>query len=198
LHCNDCHSTGYSAHGGNNEYILQTATSENPAAEHTGPTEYVCIKCHVGAPYTDNTHVGNASDFQHSSHATGTNRLSNFTGGNNMGHITGIACLNCHDGAIGFGGAHGVPDATYTAGPQPTGGQGTYNKRRFLPGSGLRYYDPANGQAGGDADWYYVDGMGDATNQCYTLTNTTTISNCNKHDAGTALGFRNVRRPVEY
>ena len=105
--------------------------------------------------------------------------------------MTGIACLNCHDGAIGFGGIHGFTDATYTAG----GSGGTYNKRRFMPGSGLRYYDPNSGAAGGDADWSTAS----AANKCYTLSAETSMSSCTKHSGGTNMNKRNVpTRPVDY
>lgn len=192
MHCTDCHSTAYSAHGGNNEYLLQTAASENPTAEHASDTEYVCLKCHPN--YTGGgTHTGSTADFIHSSGLTGTARSS----GNN-GHITGIACLNCHDGAVGFGGVHGVPNASYTAGVNGSGA-GTYNKRRFLPGSGLRYYDPSNTHTSSTIDDDGTWGEATATNQCYTLGTANTTSSCTKHGtkAGSQNG-RNVRRPATY
>jgi len=136
LHCNDCHSTGYSGHGSANEYLLQTSAAENPTAEHTG-TDVVCLKCHLGG-YNTTSHFGNGQDYQHTSDLVGAAR---YNPASNDGHATGIGCLNCHDGAVGFGGAHGLPDAVYQSGPSGSGG-GYQMKRRFLPGSGLRYYDP--------------------------------------------------------
>ena len=190
LHCNDCHSTAWSAHGSANEYLLQTATAANPAAEHTGPTDYVCVKCHVNGSYNGTTgnHVGNASDYVHSSASTGTARI---TGGNG-GHITGIACLNCHDGAVGFGGIHGFPNTTYSAG----GSGGTYNKRRFMPGSSLRFYDPSVANTTGtDAGWESATN----DNKCYTQSsNTGSMGGCVKHGGGTNANARNTRRPVTY
>lgn len=132
FHCNDCHSTGYSNHGSNNEYLLQTSAAENPTTEHTGDN-YVCLKCHIGG-YNTTGHFGNAGDYEHSSDQTGAARMTA-----NDGHYTGIGCLNCHDGAVGFGGIHGLADATYTS------GEGIDHwKRRFLPGSGLAFYAPGS------------------------------------------------------
>ncbi|RII25647.1 MAG: hypothetical protein CXR31_13845 [Geobacter sp.] len=182
LHCNDCHSTGYSTHGSANEYLLQTATAENPTAEYTGLTDVVCSKCHPSSSYAGGgNHTGNSGDLVWTPGSTGAARAS----GN--GHITGIACLNCHDGNVGFGGIHGFPNATYTA------GVGTHSKRRFMPGSGLYKYAPSITLTG-DAGW----DMASPDNKCYTLGTATSISACTKHSSGTNMGGRNVRRPVTY
>ncbi len=196
LHCNDCHSTAFSSHGGNNEYFLQTATEENPSAEHTTWTEYVCIKCHVGVPYSSGTaHTQNGTNYQHDSTLTGINRADT-----NL-HRAGMTCLNCHDGLVGFGGIHGFPDATFDA---STGGGdgGRYWKRRFLPGTGMDQPDPDVADGGGtdpnalDGSWetLTVDG------KCYNLGYDTNISGCVKH---TGMGQnwtidRTMARPVDY
>ena len=185
LHCSDCHSVAWSAHGSANEYLLQTATSENPTTEHTGLTDVVCVKCHASASYAGaGSHTGNGGDLVWTPGSTGATRAS----GN--GHITGIACLNCHDGNVGFGGIHGVPNATYTAG----GSGGTYNKRRFMPGSSLYMYDPDTGDAGTDAGWETAT----PANKCYTLGTAGTVGSCTKHATGTNASRRNTRRPVTY
>jgi predicted CxxxxCH...CXXCH cytochrome family protein len=189
LHCNDCHSTGYSSHGSANEYLLQTATEENPTVEHLAITSYVCQKCHSSTVYTTTgTHVGNSSDYQPQSNTTavGSARLSNTSKG--KGHITGIACLNCHDGDVGFGGIHGFPNATYTDGAGLT-----QNKRRFMPGAGLYKYVPS-ATISGDGAW----DMATPDNKCYTLGTATSMSACTQHSGGTSDGSRNVRRPVTY
>jgi hypothetical protein len=201
MNCADCHSVAFSAHGGNNEYMLQTAASENPSAEHTDPkldstNSYVCLKCHVeavgnyGAGGNAN-HTTNDVNIYHSSDAaTPADRY-----GNN-GHATGIACLVCHDGNVGFGGIHGFSDATYGAG-QGGSGEGTYNKRRFLPGSGLAYYDPSD-TVTGKAAWEMSTGT--SYQQCYTLGmgQETTITACTQHSMGTDQSFRNIQRTVDY
>jgi hypothetical protein len=193
LHCNDCHSTGYSSHGSANEYLLQTATEENPTTEHLAITSYVCMKCHTSSVYSGlGSHVGNGSDYQPQSNttATGSSRLSNT--GKGMGHITGIACLNCHDGAQPFGGVHGVGNSTYSAG----GSGGTYQRRRFMPGSGLRNYDPQNGATtDNSAAW---EGTASRTNQCYTLSGASSYSACTQHGGGTGGAGRNTSRPTTY
>ncbi|WP_243372284.1 CxxxxCH/CxxCH domain-containing protein [Geotalea sp. SG265] len=189
LHCNDCHSTAYSAHGSANEYLLQTATEENPTVEHLALTSYVCQKCHSSTVYTTTgTHVGNSSDYQPQSNTTavGSARLSNTSKG--KGHITGIACLNCHDGDVGFGGIHGFPNATYVDGAGLT-----QNKRRFMPGAGLYKYVPS-ATISGDGAW----DMATPDNKCYTLGTATSMSACTQHSGGTSDGARNVRRPVTY
>lgn len=199
LHCNDCHSSAWSSHGSANEYLLQLDYAENPTVEHTWNTAdangqtytYVCFKCHKESTYMGTgNHVSNSADYQHSSQYTGTARKTSAPNG--MGHMTGISCLNCHDGAVGFGGIHGFPDAQYTAGSGGSG-QGTYWKRRFMPGSGLIYYDPKDASALGDADWEATAG-----NKCYTLSSATTMSSCTKHDKGTSMNARDVVRKVDY
>lgn len=185
LHCNDCHSTAWSSHGSANEYLLQLATAANPTAEHLGLTDVVCSKCHPSGSYAGSgLHTGNGGDLVWTPGSTGATRAS----GN--GHITGIACLNCHDGNVGFGAIHGFPNATFTAG----GSGGTYNKRRFMPGSSLYMYDPDTGDAGTDAGWTTAT----AANKCYTISTAGSVSSCTKHSAGTAQSDRNVRRPVSY
>jgi hypothetical protein len=200
MFCTDCHSVAFSAHGGNNEYMLQawnsgtTTPIENPTAVHSDYTEYVCSKCHDEATGNyasggNSNHTSKESNMVHTAGQIGpANRL------NGEGHITGIACLNCHDGNVGFGGIHGFSDAQYTAG-EGGSGQGTYNKRRFLPGSGLAYYDPSD-TTNGDAAWEMTPGSSD--NQCYTLGTGTSISECTHHDKGTGLDFRNIQRNVDY
>jgi hypothetical protein len=194
MFCTDCHSVAFSAHGGNNEYMLQTNTVENPAGEHTDPgvdlaNSYVCFKCHIGPYSSDATHTGNGNNYVHSANLDGTARL------NNEGHMSGIACLNCHDGNVGFGGIHGFSDATFTAGEGGSGG-GTYNKRRFLPGSANAYYDPSDANAGGDADWQIAPGSAD--NVCYTIAAPSSITACTHHSMGANLNDRSVQRNVDY
>jgi hypothetical protein len=194
MNCADCHSVAFSAHGGNNEYMLQTAASENPAAEHANTSEYVCSKCHLeaGCYYGcgNSNHTTTESNMYYSADLDGTARA----GANK--HITGIACLNCHDGNVGFGGIHGFPDATWEAGEVGTGGGGTYNKRRFMPGSAIIGYDPSAANTSGDADWV----MAVPDNECYTLKSSTAITSCTQHGMNSqSENFRNIpTRPVDY
>jgi hypothetical protein len=191
LHCNDCHSTAYSAHGGYNEYLLQLATVEDPGptdttdnGEHTTASEYVCNKCHINGAYPEGggNHTGNTSEGgYHSSQNTGSNRASS------SAHIIGMTCANCHDGAVVWGGIHGFADASYTAG-QDGAGQGTYWKRRFLPGSSLLYYDPYTGDGdpadpnAGDTYWGQ-----NVERKCYTLGAANSISACKQHGKGSRM-----------
>jgi hypothetical protein len=187
----------YSAHGGNNEYLLQTSSEPNPTGEHASETDYVCLKCHINGNYDDGggDHSGSTSNYKHTSDQTGTNRSTT----SNDGHITGIACLNCHDGTIGFGGIHGFPDATFTASSNNSDG-GLYNKRRFLPGSGLDQYDPHDSDSPGpDPDVNDAAWQDSGNQQCYTLGTASSFSVCNQHTGmGTSLGKRNIVRDVDY
>jgi hypothetical protein len=185
--------------------MLQTAGEENPTAEHADASEYVCVKCHNNTiesrtgVYSQGEHTTSASNINHTADLVGTDRVN--TGDD--GHITGIACLNCHDGNIGFGAVHGFSDATYEAGPVGSGGEGTYYKRRFLPGSGLAGYDPSSGDGTptpptSDAAWEMTPNNAD--NTCYTLGmgQQTGISGCTQHGGGTNANFRGIQRPVDY
>jgi hypothetical protein len=136
-------------------------------------------------------HSQNEANFNHTANEDGAARIDR-----NDGHMTGIACLNCHDGNIGFGGIHGFSDATYTAGEFGVGGGGTYNKRRFLPGSALFGYDPSAANNSGDADWV----MATPDNECYTIKSSTAITDCTQHGMNSQdQSFRNIpTRPVDY
>jgi predicted CxxxxCH...CXXCH cytochrome family protein len=190
LHCNDCHSTGYSSHGSANEYLLQTATEENPTTEHLATTSYVCAKCHNSTKYTSGGHgPTNGGDWQPQSNTTAVGaaaRIANTAKG--FGHATGIACLNCHDGDVGYGGIHGFPNAIYT-----DGGGRSQNKRRFMPGAGLYKYAPSTSVAG-DGAW----DMAAPDNKCYTIGTETSMSGCTQHSGGTNDGVRATRRPITY
>ncbi len=194
IHCTDCHSTAYSGHGGNNEYMLQTATSENPSAEHASEDEYVCNKCHINGNYPNGSgnHTGNGGDLRHTSDQVGGNRVT----ANSNGHRSGIGCLNCHDGNVGWGGIHGFEDATYLDDEGAT-----YNKRRFLPGASQAFYDPdksdGNNSIPDDEDWEI--GPADADQRCITIGAPNSMTGCDHHSgSGTNHGARNLQRNVDY
>jgi hypothetical protein len=203
LHCADCHSVAFSAHGSANEYFLQrlaggTVLEENPTDEHQDVSEYVCYKCHTGNYSDAAAHSSSGSNF---AHTAAEDTLANRTSSD--GHGTGIACFNCHDGAVGWGGVHGFSDATYLAGDWDNqGNDGTYNKRRFLPGSSQQYYSPGS-STGANAETNDADWQGPTTGNgstCYTIDSAVTMSGCTKHNktGGESWGNRQIQRNVDY
>jgi hypothetical protein len=101
LHCADCHTVDYNAHGGTNGFMLQAASIDD-----------TCWLCHNASVYSDTGN--NPSPLTRWSHGNEGTAFDEGAGakigeyGANLGSI----CLNCHGGnpvTDGFGGIHGLP-----------------------------------------------------------------------------------------
>ncbi len=205
--CADCHTTDGAnttdgnAHGATSEYLLKDELGlaseglmelpKNPPPE---AARYGCLLCHAADYYaTDGNnwdHTANSADYQDYSGNSGSARLQT---GSKGGSIYGMACTNCHGGAVGgtqaapdsppeFGTIHGT---SQVFGVGVGGASSTREAYRFMNGNSMRFYDPG--------------GWSGTSITCYTLSaNIDGFGGCTKHGNSGAGHTKPFSRNLSY
>ena len=153
LHCADCHTVDYNAHGGVNGYMLQASSIDD-----------TCWLCHNSNVYSATGDSGSRFD-----HNVDSSRTMDPENGSLVGQYDtnfGSRCLLCHGGdpaVDGLGGIHGLP-------PTPTDWRTGEQRFRFQGGARLSFLPVDNWTGNG----------GDGT--CYTQSSGTSWAQCSSHE----------------
>jgi hypothetical protein len=184
MHCADCHTVDYNAHGGANGFMLQASSIDG-----------TCILCHNTNVYLNPAKGTTASRWDHNQDAGVWNDTKWVKLGEYDGNA-GSACLNCHGGdplTDGLGGIHGLPyDAAACEGSpgtsnpdcDPKSGEPRY---RFQGGTYMSH-QPGSWTQGGTG-----------TSTCYFAASDNPWSDCTQHSGTTQTGRTdqmNYDRPV--
>jgi hypothetical protein len=174
LHCADCHTVDYSAHGGAEGFMLQASSIDG-----------TCYLCHESTAYFNNTAGSTDTRWDHSLESSTMDAGQGAIIGQ-YGGTEGSVCLNCHGGYIGeggsfidgFGGIHGLPyDATAceaspgTGNPDcdPRSGEPRY---RFQGGSYMAHQPGSWTAAGGTSTCYFAGNKNQDWSNCAKHTGT--------------------------
>ncbi|UCH80676.1 MAG: cytochrome c3 family protein, partial [Nitrospiraceae bacterium] len=137
LHCADCHTVDYNAHGGANGFMLQASSIDD-----------TCYLCHNSNVYSNSSSGLTRWSHDNDSAVWGDSKWAKI--GEYNGNL-GSACMNCHGGnpaTDGFGGIHGLP-----SGADPRSGEERY---RFMGGSYMSHQPGSWTTTGGTATCYFA------------------------------------------